>query len=464
MFKKTQKRLLKNYPILWNTKFVPMGITVLIFNIFFFIAGFYSGSINFHETTYDYQSIIIVLYLISVLASILILIIWLLFYFKNNGLKSFYPKKSNSIYIEWLLTFVLLIGNQLYPYSYFEGIQYKQRTYASKQQTYTAKKILNKIQVLLPNSYDYYQPNPIKNPIDSLENNSNSTFMHVSLLNFKTYYNDQKEDMEQVKNWLITEQKDSIRNLIQEYLDLQKKHNLSSNLTVNSWMNLVYNPPNYIVPQSNYISKTKTYYDDSTKHYVEFQNLRLAYKKILDAYNNGVFFNNFILTILYIALNLSIALLSYRTTSGKAWLTALVALGLLAFINGIISVVFQLFTINNHFFHIIDLTNIYWTLLFLFMFIQVLIKVYKKHAKNKTAIMINLILWILPFIPILYFNSFISSMSESTSSVNQNIYRKIYLYFCDHPTVFFWINLIFVIIILFFIAKIIKKWRALPEE
>ncbi|MCO6565094.1 MAG: hypothetical protein J6581_06590 [Apibacter sp.] len=465
MLKKIQKRLLENYPVLWNTKFVPMGITVLIFNIFFLINGFFSGSVNFHDMDYNYN-ITTVFYLISALASLLILIIWLLFYFKNNGLKSFYPKKSNALYIEWLLTFILLIGNQLYPYSYSQGIQLKERTYASKKQTYDAKKILNKIQILLPDSYYYYQSTPIKNTIDSLENDPDSTPMNLSLLNFNTYYFDQnKVEIEQVKNWLIKEQKDSIRNLIHKYLNLQKKHNLSSNLTVNSWMKLVYNPPNYFVPQSNYISKTKTYYDDNIKHYVEFQNLDFAYQKIYDAYNNGNFSNKFILVILYIALNLSILLFTYRTTSGKAWLIALVVLGLLTFINGIFSVVFQLFFIDNHFSHIICLINIYWSFVFLFMCVYILIKLYKKQAKNKSAIMINLILWMLPNIPILYFISFMLSMNESIYGEDQNTYiSSMYHYFYDHFTVFFWINLIFVIIILFFIAKIIKKWRALPEE
>lgn len=460
MFTKTQKRLLENYPILWNTKFVPMGITVLFINIFFFITGYFSGSINFYETDYDLNSTTVI-YLISVLASLLILIIWLVFYLKNNGFKSFYPKQSNALYVEWLLTFILLIGNQLYPYSYYQGIIYKERTFASKQQIYEAKKILNQIQVVIPDSYNYYQFNPIENTIDSLEKDPDSTPMHLSLLNFYPY----NKEIEQVKNWLINEQKDSIRNLIREYLDLQKKHNLSTNLTVNSWMKIVYNPPNYIVTESNYISNAKNQNDDNIKNYVEFKKLDFAYQKMFDAYNNGNFSNEFILIILYIALSLSIAILSFRTTSGKAWLIAFITFGLLIFINGIISVLFRLFSFEINEYNITYLITIYWTLILLFMSIYIVLKLYKKSAKNKSTVLINLILWILPYMPILYFTTFMIIMNETSCSEYLNHYiSTIYLYFFNHSIAFFWINLIFVVIILFIIAKIIKSWKALPEE
>lgn len=460
MFTKTQKRLLVNYPILWNTKFVPMGITVLFINIFFFITGYFSGAINFYETDYDLNSTTVI-YLISVLASLLILIIWLVFYLKNNGFKSFYPKQSNALYVEWLLTFILLIGNQLYPYSYYQGITYKERAFASKQQIYEAKKILNQIQILIPDSYNYYQFNPIEKTIDSLEKDPDSTPMHLSLLNFYPY----NKEIEQVKDWLITEQKDSIRNLIREYLDLQKKHSLSTNLTVNSWMKLVYNPPNYIVTQSNYISNAKNQNDDNIKNYVEFKKLDYAYQKMFDAYNNGNFSNEFILIILYSALSLSIATLSFRTTSGKAWLIAFITFGLLIFINGIISVLFHLFSFEINEYNITYLITIYWTLILLFMSIYVVLKLYKKSAKNKSTVLINLILWILPYMPILYFTTFMIIMNETVYSENLNHFiSTIYLYFFNHSIVFFWINLIFVGIILFFVAKIIKNWKALPEE
>lgn len=460
MFTKTQKRLLENYPILWNTKFVPMGITVLFINFFFFIAGYFSGAINFYETDYDLNSTTVI-YLISILASLLILIIWLLFYIKNNGFKSFYPKKSNALYMEWLLTFILLAGNLSYPFSYSQGIRYKVRTYASKQEIYEAKKIVDQIQILIPDSYNYYQFSPIENTIDSLEKDPDSTPMHLSLLNFYPY----NKEIEKVKDWLINEQKDSIRNLIREYLYLQKKHNLSTNLTVNSWMKLVYNPPKYIVTQSNYISNSKIQNDDNIKNYVEFKKLDFAYQKMYDAYNNGNFYNEFILIILYIALSLSIAIVSFRTTSGKAWLIAFITFGLLIFINGIISVIFLLLPFNVEESNIIYLIDIYWTFIFLYMCIYVIFKLYKKSAKNKSTILINLILWILPYMPILYYTTFMTSISESVYSEYLNHYiSTIYLYFYNHSTAFFWINLIFVIIILFFIAKIIKNWKALPEE
>ena len=102
MLKKIQNYLLRNYPIVWNTKFIPMGITIIIFNIFFFFFGLFVGEdfTDYYNTSTSAK----LFKTISYLASILILIIWLIFYLKNNGLKSFYPKNTKKLYLEWLLT------------------------------------------------------------------------------------------------------------------------------------------------------------------------------------------------------------------------------------------------------------------------------------------------------------------------------------------------------------------------
>ena len=442
MLKKIQNYLLRNYPIVWNTKFIPMGITVIIFNIFFFFFGLFVGE-DFND--YELYSTFInsfLFYLISFLASILILIIWLIFYFKNNGLKSFYPKNTKKLYLEWLLTFILISGNILYFYSFSQGIKFKERSYASKEEVKKINKLLSQIDVIIPNSDYQYRYEP--------ETDKDSTSIDLSLLNYR--YGRDSTEVEKVKKWLINRQQDSIRNLIQEYLRLQEKHHLKTNLTVNSWMKLIYNPPYYPLLDSNFIAKSefiKNY--DKMKYYVEFDKLISNYKIIYYAYKDNE--SNIFLFLLYIALSLSLAIFSFRVTSGKAWLISFVIYGLLSFIGGIITL-FSNFKDLEFFTY-----YIYWTLIFIVMCIYMAIMLINKQSKSKSSLMINLIIWMIPYLPIFCYFIFIHSNVE-----NNTFMHKVLEYFFTHYATFFWINLILVIVILPFVCKIIIKWRALPEE
>ena len=47
MFKKIQNHLLLKYPLLWNTKFVPMLVIGSVLNIIYFGIGYTNGIIDF---------------------------------------------------------------------------------------------------------------------------------------------------------------------------------------------------------------------------------------------------------------------------------------------------------------------------------------------------------------------------------------------------------------------------------
>ena len=86
MFKKIQKYLLINHPLLWNLKIVPISVFLILTNIIFFVLGFLNGGIDFSESQNNYASNsndeIITFF--SVLVCIVTLIIWVIYYLKNN--------------------------------------------------------------------------------------------------------------------------------------------------------------------------------------------------------------------------------------------------------------------------------------------------------------------------------------------------------------------------------------------
>lgn len=81
MFKNIQKKLLLKYPLLWNTKFVPMVTIGLVLHIIFFGLGYVDGTIDFsNRNNIDLESTSI---MFGVLIVIIIIILWLINYFKT---------------------------------------------------------------------------------------------------------------------------------------------------------------------------------------------------------------------------------------------------------------------------------------------------------------------------------------------------------------------------------------------
>lgn len=458
MFKKTQKYLLLNYPLLWNIKILPIGLTILGLNLLFFFFGYISGKIDFQDTSYYYYSSfrnMDLLYFIAGFTSVLTFIIWLIFYLKNNAFKSFYPKKSISLYYEWILIFILVSANALYCFSYNQGIVLRRQNQVSHKQFVKGVNILDKIRILIPKSETSYDETDVANP-----NNEHKDSVVASLLNypesesfsFRSFFFADSTNLNTVRQWLIEDKKDSIKLLIQQYLDLQKKHNLETNLTADKWFDLIYHYPDFPINPQNHIEREKPVYEYSNKHvyYVQYNNLINGYQKINDnCIENSLSKTEQLLrTTLYISLFISIALFSFRVTSGKSWLISLVVAGLLIFIFGISVAFFDILFNYDDEFIIIMLVISFWYGLFIIMIIYLANLILNHLPKRKSPVILNLSIWLIPILPlILYYTKF----------VDKSIFR-------NYPNLFFWINLIFVNIIFFFLMKPIKKLRALPEE
>lgn len=282
MFKKIQNYLLLHHPLLWNTKFVPVLITALIINIIFFIWGYSEGAINFYSIDYDYyDGFSHECNFYAVIISILVFILWLVFYFRNNAFKSFYPKKNSSLFKEWIIIAVLCLLNISYTFSYHYAHDLRGRNYFDREEVERRCTILSEASIFIDGSFrhyendetktlvnenyypelryyggdnDYYEGSEIhyniKNPnvydsvcyfgkmhpFISLINKQTSTYSILgherdSILNYK------------VKGWLLQNKKDSVVQLFRDFLDIQNEYALKANITAEQWIDLVYNPP-----------------------------------------------------------------------------------------------------------------------------------------------------------------------------------------------------------------------------
>lgn len=522
MLKKIQQYLLLNHPLLWNIKVVPAIIGAIIINLFFFVVGYLITEIDFTDIYSYYGNPFsggALIYMGAVLTSILLFIIWLVFYSKNNAFKSFYPKSRGGLYSEWVLTFVIILGFVLFPFSYYQGTVTKVKSYAGKQEMIEAVETLNQIRILIPTEKtSYYQEYPVglgsrySNNVPNMDIISPDTsntlsyedqiklaesqtihyenypdFAQLSLLNYgvsSQFYIPEGSgivirDSQNVTKWLKEQNREEISKLMDKFIALQNKHNLTTNLTKDQWMDLVYNPSKYpvgdfnLICSYNYKSRDSVfgyYYSGrpvNTEYFVSYDELQSGYSKILDAYVDKGGTLARCMVAICLALSISLFVFSFRATTGKSWLIALISIGLILFINGIVS-----FSVAAPFGSNLTVPLFYiFVLLAIFSceMVAVLRKNGARKAKGKSDIYINHLIWFVPAVPALIFTAVYLIGHDQYSYVDSEYKNKAlyetYLFMNQYIMELIWANICLTFVSMwFFIGLILRKWKSLPEQ
>lgn len=173
MFKKINQTLITKYPLIWNLKFIWILLTVLVFNLIAFINGFLfiTKKSQLQESgLYEvfFNSGIIIYYL---LIGVIIGVIWLYFYIKNNRFKSNYPTSRNYLFKEFLAVFFIIFLMFYVPNSFKTGLKFRVSNYMSEEQYLKDIDIINRTQGFTLRSefgYDNYSRNLPVLAFDSL--------------------------------------------------------------------------------------------------------------------------------------------------------------------------------------------------------------------------------------------------------------------------------------------------------
>lgn len=508
MFKNIQKYLLINHPLLWNTKVVPAAIVLLIVNLIFFFIGYGDGKLDFSESerNYNFDNEATVIFF-SIFLSILFVIIWLVYYLKNNAFKTFYPKTNFSLFKEWLVIFFLGFLTSLFTFSYLLGTDVKVRGYYSEEEARKRCEIISMGSYFVDGSYsnNYNDANGYNvasevtaavtaDTTGSYKNDSivfkGKKYDYFSLLNKNlnsyTFFNFETDSLHKlkIKNWLVNQDKDSLRLLFKNYLSIAREHGLKANIDENKWLDLIYDHPNFVdykligstdageahyqyeynnrdFDSVNKYIKTVTQYGNSQpmeyyRHYVPESALNYNYDKISDSWMSPKFSFITVLIALYIGLSISLLIFSFRVTSGRNWLIAVVSLGILNILFGITTLM-----INN------DYT--YASLLLattLFSVIYFLITISRRKSKNISGIILNALLWLIPAIfPIIYYiiQEYLQDLSYGYSDYTKSPYYPTLRFMEENVVQFFYANLAFILLMMLFLSFKIKKWRGLAE-
>ena len=516
MFATIQKYLLINYPLLWNTKIVPVAFYGLLFHIIFFTLGYFNGSIDFTESenNYGYNTHDGTIGFLCVLVTILSLIVWAVYYFKNNALKSFYPKGNFSLFKEWLLMLLGCIFLVTYMTTYFYGKDVRVRSYYSESEAKKRCKTLSQGSYFVNGSYEnYYNEYDNDNydttatvvdtaialpSVNGKYDSSNKInyfafkgkkYSYNSLLNknLNSYvFFDREVDSaskNRIRNWLVNNQKDSVKTLFKNYLAIAKEHKLDASIDENKWVNLIYDFPTFekykliggeamtvYYPNNNpgepnydqedqYLAKIKGTEYVINKYYVPEQSLKFAYSKIADSYVKPIIGWETYLISLYVALGISLLLFSFRITSGKSWLIAVVSLGVLNIIIGIFAAIS-----SSEYVYLISVLVV-----FLILVIYFFIVVYSNKGKKISAITINAMLWMLPaFAPIVYYLLLqtakeVSGYNNYYGLRNSENYPKIN-FLQDNGLLLMYLNYVLIILVMLLLSKKFKQWRGVAES
>lgn len=500
MFKNIQDKLLISNPLLWNLKIVPFACIAIFFHIIFFIIGYGNGEVVFADNYYDYYDYgydtgVVIFF--SVIVSILIAIVWLVLYSRNNAFKSFYLKSNFSLFKEFL--YILLFCGLVSSFSmtYLAASDIRTRNYFSEKDVEKKLEILSLSSAFLDGSF--VESNYVSVQVDGQYTNKQRTHFQYrdktyslnSLMNKRvetdSYYmtaSDSAMDA-RVKNWLYENKKDSVKWVFDEVMKMAKEQNLQTNITAEKWLSLVYDYPsfeNYTIinkskSQEGYPYEAVPYVDStgvavatvetasqpSSIYYVPYQPLRDSYQKIARAHQNPSIDSDMIYFYLYFAIGLAIAIFSFKVTSGRNWLIAMVSLGIVSLIIGI----FSALSGGTAFF-------VFYLLIFFGLLIHFFATLSARSGKGISGITLNQILWLVPsFVPTLYYtileiakdssNYYSSSGKYVNGEFVYESFPKIN-WMQDHFPEMMIANIGLIILFIFLFSVQIKKWKGIAED
>jgi len=511
MLKNIQNNLLLRHPLLWNTKFVPVLAAMVIIHILFFAFGLAAGTIDFTVTEsweYRFNDTSITVGFFSVFIAILAIIVWLVFYFRNNAFKSFYPKANNSLYKEWLIIAVICILNCSYFVSYEVGKNLRARSYFPEEEFSRRIDVISMASLFADGPYSekefFYENkngNTIKMKRDSFEYNHRkyaiNSLLNKNIIQF-TYQNREKDSLNElrVKTWLTENRKDSVVWLMAELDKIAKGHNAKGNITPKKWAELVYNYPDYtdyvtVGKIDQYIpnpSDDMAYYEYDTdyttiapaqaqetftdtisntykyingqehvfpKYYVPLKQLSTSYNVMSTAWSKPLINFELLLFYIYYGLVLSLAVFSFRVTSGRNWLITLVAIGVMGILTGIFSLIV----------HAESFFSFIWMVIIIAMLIYYISTCRAKTSKGLSAIALTGLLWLAPWFMLLLHNMICDFIYWKYTGYDYPIPERTPLesWIIRNSIAIWTANIFIVFTYMFFLSRSIKKWKGIAE-
>lgn len=512
MFKNFNHKFVYNYPLIWNTKIIPFLLVSLGIHLLFFAVGYQNAivhSVQVHNFS-NQESNATTINLFAILISVLVLIIWCVLYFRNNGFKAFYPKTNYALFKEWLLILVFCLSTFSYALSSIFGANVQIRSNMSHEVALERCETISKASLFLQGSFKEgeFENKKIDGAFVSVKRDSfafeGKNYSFTSLMNKNIesfpFFDSGSDSLRRLKvqRWMKANNKTQILKIFEDYFVIANEHKLKSNISSQKWMDLVYDYPKFINYKVIGKSERELQYDYErgdaimatevvaegngfvfdtistaiknvdginyyySKYYVSHQSLSKYYAKVADAWKNPLLDLDYIMVVLYLGFIAALMVFSFRVTSARNWLIALIAMG----------VVLIIFGIGTAFFNYSLTFPFLFLLYFLGVSVYFFIIYYRKKGKKLSGIALNQMLWLLSgVLPMLY--AIVMNFVKNASGYNDRYDMKTGVMIEEYPKIEWFethqlflaqLNLLLLVFVLFILSRVIKKWRGIPEE
>ena len=172
IIQKINTSLLEKHPTLWNTKIVWILLSSIVIHLLFYIAGYLTltDETILHQRRALYSFLEHGTVFIGVIVSILQLVLWLIYLFKNNAFKNFYPTSRKTLTLHFLLYFLVFFVSTTYYYSYTFGIKQHVAMHYPDAEFEEDIEIANKAALFFSHNLESYTIDHLKypSPLDTL--------------------------------------------------------------------------------------------------------------------------------------------------------------------------------------------------------------------------------------------------------------------------------------------------------
>lgn len=495
MFTKLNQYLLTHYPLLWNTRIIQLLIVNALVHFFFFLGGYTNVSAAKLQDLYYGSSGSLITF--SVLCSIAVLVLWLVFYLRNNALKSFYQLGKWHLVKEFGLILMVIATSITYFESYNYGERVKARSITPYAQMVQEVNTINLAKAFIPMDKENYF---ILNPCEDGNNNiigvsaysdttvsygsetSNTTAIKQALrlpnafsyLNYcqvfislddTTSYHRNRKINSTVRHWVLGNKRDSIATVLSQCLAICKKYDINYMLDTLSLTSLPFIDSNHAITT---LIKNNSYSDVNrpTPYYLSIYSLGRVFEFLDACHGLGEWKRNNdldkLLAELYLILGLSILLLCYRRFSKKVFLISTIGSAVWCILIGLAGAASG------------DGTGPAGIFLFLFIIFTIvpLTTLRAKSSKTLTGILFSWHIYMLP--ALLMVMAMLMEMHYSNYENRQYMLYNSELHCQQYPiscwvhrniAIIAWGNFVFSLLYITFVFnRLTKKWQTMPDE
>lgn len=495
MLKKLNNKLLSKYPLIWNLKLLYVIPAALLIHLLFYIAGYMTEvDITLLHKFQFFEEFSTGIF--ATLVSIIIIILWLVYYLRNNPFKSFYTLSRNYQFAEFLLIALVFFSTGTFFFTFQQG---KYDKVEDVTDFINLEDEINTVNLsghfiaydwedfTAYNSCDFKRDREYEDSIRKAKKKDH----HAQLSNYMTKpadygyrkgapYKDEGEvysylnycgrtmniDIDGTlnkyqldaiaKKWLTENYTDSVLNLFKKLTKMCKKYNIKYDYSADEQVAECFGDSAFTV--NRLFENRYSEYSRNTPPYIDVYRLTSSLDYI-HRIRKGFWSVELFLFWLLSALGAAVLLFSFRITRLKHWFMGLIGEGLWSIIITLCIVIFRLEK------GIIPFILLIWVCLTALGVKQIL----SKTNKLLSGVIYNWVFWFTPFVlPLIALHidittnascySFITKRSNSTLC-------KLNHWIDKHWVDIHFINVVICLAAIYFIfIPLARKWQSNPEE